>query len=192
MNDSCPPSPSWRAIGAATLALAAIVLLAPGPGLAFTGDIKKDPRDVVSAYVSLDAKGVRLEAVSWETLKPYIAWKDEPAWGKVVVVESYDVSDDVATWEIVSTLEVVIPVQFKVLGFMYWETAAFAPGTENEEVRFRVKAVKDRWRIVEPMIQPHVSRTRLMGFVKQAMLDEPDATRKAQLAELRDHIKGAP
>jgi hypothetical protein len=171
------------------LAAALFLLVAAGDGRAATGDLKKDPVGVVKAYVSLDMKGARLEPLSWETLKPFITWKEEPAWGKVVVVESYEVVDDIKAWEVVNLYEVVIPVKFRVLGAMYWEAVSFLPEPQVEEVRFRVKAVRDRWRIVEPMAPPHVGRKRLINFVRQAMLQETDGAKLVKLTELRDELK---
>lgn len=169
--------------------LLAVAWASVGDSLAATGELKKDPADVVKAYLSLDMKGARLEPLSMETLKPYVNWKEEPPWGHVVVIDGYEVSDDIRTWEVVSLLEVVIPVKFRVVGSMYWEPVVFLPDTQDEEVRFRVKAVGDRWRIMEPVYPPHVSQKRFLNFVKQAIVEETDQSRLAKLAELRDELR---
>ena len=54
------------------------------------------------------------------------------------------------------------------------ETAGFVQETETEEVRFRVKAVKNRWRIVEPMLPPHVGQQRMVNFVRESWVKETD------------------
>jgi len=176
-----------------TIYLATILLLlavaGTGDSSAVTWDLKKDPSGVVKAYLSLDMKGARLEAISWETLKPYIAWKEEPSWEHVVVIESYEVVEDVATWEILGLMEALIPVRFQVLGVMYWETASFVPESKVEEFRVRVKAVGDRWRIIEPQLAPHVGQKRMINFVRQAMLQETDGLKLMKLAELRDELR---
>jgi hypothetical protein len=169
------------------LLLLAVVGTADSP--AEIWDLKKDPAGLVKAYLSLDMKGARLEAISWETLKPYIAWKEEPSWEHVVVIENYEVVEDVATWEILGVMEVLIPVKFQVLGVMYWETASFVPESKVEEFRVRVKAVGDRWRIVEPQLAPHVGQKRMINFVRQAMLQETDGLKLTKLAELRDELR---
>ncbi|TAJ31368.1 MAG: hypothetical protein EPO64_02470 [Nitrospirae bacterium] len=158
---------------------------------AVTGDIRKDPAAVVEAYLSLDMKGARLEAASWEALKPYIDWKEEQGWEHAVVIESYEVVEDTATWEVLGQMEVIIPVRFQVLGVMYWETAAFVPEAKTEEFRIRVKVVEGRWRIIEPRLAPHIGRKRLINFVRRAILQEPDANRQVKLAGLRDILRKA-
>jgi len=161
-------------------------------GLAFTGDLKKDPANVVKAYLSLDMKGARLESMSWETLRPYVNWTRELSWGIVVVIENYEVIDEIKAWEVVNLLEVWIPVKFKVLGTMEWDEVVFKPEPHVEEVRFHVKAVGDRWRIIEPTLPPHVGQKRLIGYVRQAMIEETDGVKAARLTELRDSLRQAP
>jgi len=173
------------------LALCLGVVAFASDGLALTGDLKNDPADVVKKYLSLDKNGARLEALSWETLKPYITWREEPVWGHAVVISDFEVVDDIKQWEVVSRLEVVIPVGFRVLGAIYWETAAFLPEPQVEQVRFRVKAVKGLWRIVDPMMPPHVSQKRMVNHVREAILQETDKVRIAKLVELRDDLKKA-
>ncbi|MDH5726154.1 MAG: hypothetical protein OEY60_11860, partial [Nitrospira sp.] len=92
-----------------------------------SGSMKRSPAEVVKRYVLLDRKGARLDAPSFDTVMPYIAWKEEPAWGRVVVVEETSVPDDYRTWEILNNLEVVIPVTFHVRGAVYLENATFIP-----------------------------------------------------------------
>ena len=174
-----------------SLAIALLLLFLSSDGMAQTGAVNKDPVEVVTKYLSLDRHGARLEAMSWETLKPYINWKEEPAWEHVVVITDFEVLDDIAQWQIIDMLDVVIPVKFRVLGLMYWETAGFMPGAKVEEIRFRVKGMVGRWRIVEPMLPPHVGQKRLIGFVRQAILQEKDPSRQAKLGELLAALKKA-
>jgi hypothetical protein len=171
------------------LLLLAAAWASAGDSLATIWDVKKDPSGLVKAYLSLDMKGARLEAISWETLKPYIAWKEEPSWEHVVVIENYEVVEDVTTWEILGLMEVLIPVKFQVLGVVYWETASFVPESKVEEFRVRVKVVGDRWRIIEPQLAPHVGQKRMINYVRQAMLQETDGLKLTKLAELRDELR---
>jgi hypothetical protein len=166
-----------------------------GEGLAFTGDLKKDPAAVVKAYLSLDMKGARLEAMSWETLRPYINWRREVSWGIVVVIDDYEVNDEIKDWQVVNILEVWIPAKFKVLGILEWEAATFTPEAQAENkvenVRYHVKAVGDRWRIMEPILPPHVGVKRLIGYVRDAILKETDSARRTQLEELLEGLRKA-
>ncbi len=109
--------------------LAGLVWLAAWalPGLAQTNSVTHSPAKVVEKYFTLDNKGVRLDAVSFESVAGYVDWKEEPAWGKVIVINGFTVPDDFRQWEIVNRLEVIVPVEFHVLGVMYLDTAGFVP-----------------------------------------------------------------
>jgi hypothetical protein len=45
------------------------------------------------------------------------------------------------------------------------------------------------WRVVEPMIPPHVGQKRIMNYVKQAIVEETDRSRLAALTALRDDLR---
>ena len=85
-------------------------------GLGLTGDLTNDPAGVIEKYLSLDQRGARLTAQSYEAVAPYVAWKEEPVWEQLVVIRDYAVDDDVTQWDIVSGTEALIPVTFQVLG----------------------------------------------------------------------------
>jgi len=156
-----------------------------------TGDLIHDPADTVKKYLSLDKRGARLQALSYETVRTYVEWEEEPSWGQVVVILGYTVNDDVQEWEIVSSTEAVIPVTFQVVGVMHWEAATFLPERREETVWVRVRAVLNRWRITAPMFPPHVGRKRLIDFVRQAILEETNEKRKVVLQRLRMSLKDA-
>ncbi|QPD02858.1 MAG: hypothetical protein Nkreftii_000632 [Candidatus Nitrospira kreftii] len=156
-----------------------------------SGSLKRSPAEVVKRYVLLDQKGARLDAPSFDTLTPYINWKEEPAWGRVVVVEKTDVPDDYRKWEILNNLEVVIPVTFQVRGAVYLESATFIPEDTTEEVRFHVKVVGNYWRIVSPIIPPHVGLKRMVSFAREAEANEENKTHRTELASLIDSLRKA-
>ena len=168
-------------------------LLGPmrGEAGAQSGGLTHDPTEILKRYFTLDSKGARLESLSYETVAPYVAWKDEPVWGHAVVIEDFKIIDETSQWEIVNNLEVVIPVQFKVLGLVYYEKAIFIPEPGPEVVRVRVKAVRNRWRIVEPVLPPHIGHKRMINHVRQAWLDETDLAKREQLDALREAIRKA-
>ncbi len=156
-----------------------------------SGSLKRSPAEVVKRYVLLDQKGARLDAPSFDTLTPYINWKEEPAWGRVVVVEEISVPDDYRKWDILNNLEVVIPVTFHVRGAVYLENATFIPEDTTEEVRFHVKVVGNYWRIISPVIPPHVGLKRLVSFVREAEANEHNTTHRTELASLIDSLRKA-
>lgn len=153
--------------------------------------MKRSPAEVVKRYVLLDQKGARLEAASFETVLPYVDWKEEPAWGRVVVVQETSVPDDYRKWEILNNLEVVIPVTFHVLGAVYLEKVSFIPEETMEEVRFHVKVVGDYWRIVSPIIPPHVGLKRMVSFAREAEAKEQNEAHRTELASLIDSLRKA-
>jgi hypothetical protein len=179
-----------RPFGRRVLVVLSFLLLAD-PVLALVGDMRKDPTEMVKQYLMLDQNGARLDALSFETMKPFINWKEEPVWGHAVVISGYTMATEIKQWEVISDIEVVIPVKFRVLGLIYWETASFLPESGEIEVRFRIKGIKERWRIIDPILPPHVGQKRMINYVRQAMLEEKDPSRLATLTALRDDLKNA-
>ena len=167
------------------------LVLSAGDGLAQTGSLKHSPAEVVKRYLALDSKGARLDAMSVETVASYRSWDEEPKWGHVVVTQSFVVAEQYRQWEVIDSLEVVIPVTFQVIGSVYLETPRFVQETATEEVRFRVKAVKNRWRIVEPMLPPHVGQQRMVNFVRESWVKETDPAKRDSLGALQDELRKA-
>ena len=166
------------------------------PGLAQTGfsqvgSLRRSPVDIVKRYVRLDQKGARLDAMGFDVLAPYIDWNDEAVWDHVIVIQGVDVPEDYRKWEILDNLDVIIPVTFEVRGSVDLKTAVFIPDERTEEVRFHVKAVGNAWRIVEPMIPPHIGVTRMLNLVRQAGLQEKDDGQRGALAALESSLRKA-
>jgi hypothetical protein len=174
---------------AAMLLLFALQWGGAGQSWAQTGSLDHSPAEVVKQYLALDQKGARLDAMSVDTVAPYTSWRDEPVWGQIVVTRTFAVAEHYSKWDVINKLEVVIPVTFQILGSVYLETAGFVPDARSEEVRFRVKAVKDRWRIVEPMLPPHVGQKRAVNFVREAWVKETDPAKRDSLAVLQDELR---
>ncbi|MCP9472746.1 MAG: hypothetical protein NNA30_08455 [Nitrospira sp.] len=158
-------------------------------GLGQVGSLKRSPADIVKRYVRLDQKGARLDVMGFDVMAPYVNWKDEEAWSRVIVVQSADVPEDYRRWEIRDNLDVMIPVTFHVRGEVDLQTATFTPDDRKEEVRFRVKAVGNSWRIVEPKIPPHVGLARMLNFVRQAGLETTDDAQRRLLASLESSLR---
>lgn len=172
------------------ITLAVLVLAVPSYAqLSPSGSMRRSPAEVVKRYVLLDQKGARLDAPSFETVTPYIEWREEPAWGRVVVVQKTTVPEDYREWEILNNLEVIIPVTFHVCGAVYLETATFVQEETTEEVRFHVKVVDGYWRIVSPVIPPHVGLKRMVSFAREAEAHEQDRAQRIALAALIDSLR---
>jgi hypothetical protein len=175
---------------ALTVALAA-VMLTTGHALAQSGSTDHPPTDIIKRYVFLDQKGARLDAMSFDTLAPYVDWREEPTWGRVVVIREATVPEDHRQWDVINKLEVIIPVTFRVLGSVYLETAVFVPDETVEEVRFHVKARYGKWKILEPVIPPHVGLKRMLNFVREAEQHESDGAKRAALVALEESLRKA-
>jgi len=176
----------------AIMVIALIVFAAPaGADLDPSGSLKYSPGKIVENYVRLDMKGARLDARSFDTLRPYVEWNEEPAWHTIVVVKDVDVPDDYRKWDVIDNLDVVIPVVFHVHGSVHFGTAAFIPEERTEEVRFHVKAVRNSWRTIDPMIPPHVGLKRILNFVREAELSEQDAEQRTVLTSLKQSLQKA-
>ena len=165
--------------------------LVPPLAIGLTGDLTNDPANVIKKYLSLDHRGARLTAASYESVRPYVAWDEEPTWKHFVVIQEFSVNDDVTQWDIVSSTEAVIPVTFQVLGIVDWETATFVPKPREEVHAVRIRAVDNRWRMIEPMFPPHVGHKRVINFVKDVALHERDETRIRVLDTLRGDVEKA-
>ncbi|WP_455387763.1 hypothetical protein [Petrachloros mirabilis] len=168
-----------------------LFILSSLDGLAQTGALDQSPAEIVKKYFALDQKGAKLDSLSYEALAPYRDWQEEPAWGRVVVIRGFTVAEHYRQWEIVDRLEVVIPVTFEVIGAVYMETAGFVPEPGVEEIRVRVKSVRNRWRIVEPVLPPHVGQKRMINFVREAWVKETEPDKRKSLALLQDELRKA-
>lgn len=160
-------------------------------GLSQRGSLKRSPADIVKQYIRLDRKGARLDVMGFDVLAPYIDWKEEPVWDQIVVIQSADVAEDYRKWEIIDNLDVIIPVTFQVRGFVDLKTAVFTPDERTEEVRFHVTAVRNMWRIVEPVIPPHIGVPRMVNFAREAGIQEKDDGRRGALTELVGSLRKA-
>jgi len=171
----------------ACLALCLFVVSGPEV-LAQTGALNQSPAEIVKKYFALDQKGAKLDSLSYESLAPYRDWQEEPAWGRVVVIRGFSVAEHYRQWDIIDRLEVVIPVTFEVIGAVYMETAGFVPESGVEEILVRVKSVRNRWRIIEPVLPPHVGQKRMINFVREALVKETEPANRERLAQLRDEL----
>jgi hypothetical protein len=176
---------------ATMILLALMVGMEGGAAWAQMGGLSHSPAEIVKKYFELDQKGAKLDSMSFEALAPYRSWDTEPIWGKVIVIRGFSVAEHYRDWEVVNRLEVVIPVTFQVIGSVYLETAGFLPETSVEEIRVRVKSIKNRWRIIEPVLPPHVGQKRMINFVKAAWVKETEPAKRESLATLQSELRKA-
>ena len=187
---------SWRPVGIAlspVIATISLLLFWTDAGVTWaqSGGLSRSPAEIVKKYFELDQKGAKLDSMSYEALAPYRSWDTEPVWGRVVVIREFSVAEHHRDWEIVNQLEVVIPVTFQVIGSVYLETAGFLPEASVEEIHVRVKSVRNRWRIIEPVLPPHVGQKRMINFVREALVKETEPAKRESLTALQDELRKA-
>ena len=187
---------SWRPVGIAlspVIATMSLLLLWTDAGVTWaqSGGLSRSPAEIVKKYFELDQKGAKLDSMSYEALAPYRSWDTEPVWGRVVVIREFSVAEHHRDWEIVNQLEVLIPVTFQVIGSVYLETAGFLPEASVEEIHVRVKSVRNRWRIIEPVLPPHVGQKRMINFVREALVKETEPSKRESLTALQDELRKA-
>ncbi|MDF0642774.1 MAG: hypothetical protein P0111_01980 [Nitrospira sp.] len=172
----------------ALLSLLGLLLLS-GTAAGQTGALQHSPAEIVKKYFLLDQKGARLDSLSFEAVAPFTDWRDEPTWGRIVVIRGFSVAEHYTQWDIIDRLEVVVPVVFHIIGSVYLETAGFVPEAGTEEIRVRVKSVKNRWRIIEPVLPPHVGQKRMLNYVREAWVKESEPDKRDRLAGLEDELR---
>ena len=74
---------------------------------------------------------------------------------------------------------------------MYLNSAGFVPEHGTEQVRVRLKVQGARWKIMEPMVPPHVGQKRMLNYVREALLEEKDGARQVALAALQAELRKA-
>lgn len=183
----CRPRPLVLAV-LASVSLCGLMAFS-GTAAGQTGGLQHSPAEIVKKYFALDQKGARLDSLSFEAVTPYTDWRDEPVWGRIVVIRGFTVAEHYSQWDIVDSLEVVVPVAFQVIGSVYLETAGFVPEAGTEEIRVRVKSVKNRWRIIEPVLPPHVGQKRMLNFVREAWVKESEPDKRDRLSGLEEELR---
>src|SRR5579884_1966806 len=101
------------------------IIMLEGDLFAQTGSLTKDPTKLIRKYLELDMKGARLNSLTFEAQRPYVAWQEEPVWGQIVVVAGYEIADRLDQWRVINNVDVIIPVRFVILGSVYLEQATF-------------------------------------------------------------------
>ncbi len=139
------------------LRVTGLLLLGMGAGVAPVGATQvRGPQGVVRAFCQADAMGQRVEASTWGSVAPLVAWELEPAWDHVVLVGGYGVS--AARRE--DTGEIVVDVRYSVIGQVSplgLDTTVYV-----ETLTFQVDAPDEGgWRIVGPPPPPHIFGTRV-------------------------------
>jgi hypothetical protein len=130
------------AVGVATRDASRAQSLASHPGTA---------TQVLADFCTLDFDGARLSSTTWKQVAPLVSWQDEPGWDAVKLVEGFTLGAPQANGN-----RIEIPVFYEIVG------TATGPqvnrfGKQLETVNFELEAVAGGWKVIGPVVQPHVS-----------------------------------
>lgn len=125
-----------------------------------------DPLNTVRAFCVADGRGDRIDPRTWSKVAPLVAWRLEPAWDRIMLVQGYQVGTPIRSGD-----EVTIDVDYTVL-------AEVGPGTVDERTRVERHTFRlghdegdDRWRILPPPPLPYVFRSEADAEALSKLLD---------------------
>lgn len=131
-------------------------------------DIQDNPKEIVELFCTEDSKGVRFSSATRRTLNTLIAWEGEPGWESISLIDSFSI---ITVSEEGNNAKV--KVQYRVYGVLRgfnWEPNnpdEEAPSAINEIIEFNLSKIQDSWKIVEPVIQPHISIEAALSHFEQ-------------------------
>jgi hypothetical protein len=131
----------------------AVLLFAPAIHAADPG-----PQNVVRDFCRLDANGARLASHGWREIAPLVGWPFDPAWDQIQFITGYQIGSTRPLEE----GRLAIDVEYGVVG----EASAlgFEPVSHRERVTFILDTPDEiHWRIISPMVPPHVFGARFMA-----------------------------
>ena len=82
-----------------------------------------DPLNTVRAFCVADGRGDRIDPHAWSKVAPLIAWRLEPAWDRIILIQGYQVGTPIRSGD-----DVTVGVDYTVV-------AEVGPGTVDERTR---------------------------------------------------------
>ena len=145
-------------------------------------------RNVVNSYVRMDYEGFRLLKDSWPRIKLLTTWKENPEWQAFTIVSQYEVLSATDGPRIAT-----VSVEYTVLG-RFEPGLGYTAEPGHEQVSFLLKDVDGEWKIdqLDPAINPHVSKTRAIAWMKTTLAAEKDAVNKIALQRALKDLGAAP
>lgn len=122
-------------------------------GFAVTAYAGKGAEEVVRQYYTQDFRGDRLSADTYDNMKPLFDWgpdRDEPGWDIAFIV------DGIRVYNIrkIRNDEQEVAVRYSVIGKLSNDITFIK---FIELVEYKVKFINGEWKIVSPIIYPHIS-----------------------------------
>ena len=152
-----------------TLQLVVLLFVGGAVSTAQNATMQKLPAQVIGEYCHLDMQGARLSSNNPYTDRIFslVEWEDEPGWDGAEIVKgcrivSAAVGDQKAT----------VTMEYQVLGSS--DEYTIHPNKHLEKVTFNLIKSKARWRILKPVIAPHVAPSSLIANFQDLLKKQND------------------
>jgi hypothetical protein len=180
-----------------TTRLLAIVLFAFSTTLcALPNASESKPEDTVEQYCSADSEGARTRSETFSRTDHLVLWHTEPGWDTTTLINGFKILSSK-----VHKNQATVVVEYTKLGELDWWD--FLPDNRKERVIFHLELSDKewtwkndepvlvhadlRWRIVQPVIQPHISVTYAIKHMQWLMKTAED--REHKLPTTLAHLK---
>jgi hypothetical protein len=149
-----------RSIIAAAVAMLVVVFQ-----LACSNGDLKGPEKVVDSYCTLDFNGARLTDTA--EIEKLTTFKNEPGWDICVVCKSYRIGSSQIRQGSASVV-----VRYSLFGEL--DGSDFNEKSEDEIITFTLKRSKQGWKIISPLMPPHVSKNSMIQHFQKLIAAEED------------------
>jgi hypothetical protein len=126
----------------------------------------EDPLNAVRAFCVADGRGDRIDSRTWSTVAPLVAWRLEPAWDRIMLIQGYQVGTPIRSGDAVS-----VDVDYTVLAEVGAGSIDERPRVERRTYRLGLDEADDRWRLLPPPPPPYVFRSQADGDAFAELLD---------------------
>lgn len=114
------------------------------------------PQATVRRFCQLDAQGARARPDGWGEIAPLVAWRFEPAWEEVVVIDNYEVTGA----EGLSSSGRLVTVRYQVIARVTGDGVDAETFVETVTLNL-LPSGDGGWVIAGPSLPPHVFSTRI-------------------------------
>jgi hypothetical protein len=125
-----------------------------------------DPLKTIRAFCIADGRGDRIDPLTWPSVAPLLAWRLEPAWDRLLLVQGYEVGTPILAGD-----EVTIDVDYTVLAEVWPGRVEERPRVERHRYRLGLDETDGRWRILPPPPVPYVFRSEADADTLAKLLD---------------------
>jgi hypothetical protein len=136
------------------------------------------PVNIVKKYCEADQNGSRLTSDAYAAVRPLVSWKDEPGWDHSFVITDFDITSS----RITKNGEVAVEVRYKVVAIINGDELLSYSFVEL--VDFVLAKYGKEWKIVQPIVPPHVSVSAVIANIKDVIKSEADKDRVRELKYL--------